>query len=109
MISSDNHERIVLEAVTPVFIRKDRRTYEFRVSELRGVLRYWLRALLGRYLDWREVRELEAAVFGGRIDDEMLPSSVNLVLVGEKRESRGTRCPDEVWRDREGVGLGSTT
>lgn len=54
------------EVLTPMFLSGvDQNTCELRAASLRGVLRYWYRALLGgQGLPLDEVRQKEAGVFG---------------------------------------------
>jgi len=59
-----------LETVTPLFLggSDPRGAPELRAASFRGVLRFWLRALLGGVLGDRnldDLRKAEAAVFGG--------------------------------------------
>jgi len=60
--------RVTLETVTPLFLggAEPRGAPELRAPSLRGVMRFWLRALLGAHLgdDFRALRQAESAVFG---------------------------------------------
>ncbi|WP_010478243.1 type III-B CRISPR module RAMP protein Cmr1 [Thermococcus zilligii] len=56
-----------LEAVTPVFMRgADQGRAEFRAASVKGVMRWWFRALAGAYLgnDVRKLKEIEGRIFG---------------------------------------------
>lgn len=55
----------------------------FPVASLRGVLRYWLRALIGAHLgnDLRQLAVAESAVFGGAAGGDGVPSKILLRAV----------------------------
>ncbi|MDV3104832.1 type III-B CRISPR module RAMP protein Cmr1 [Thermococcus waiotapuensis] len=56
-----------LEAITPVFMRgADQGRAEFRAASVKGVMRWWFRALAGAYLgnDVKTLREIEGRIFG---------------------------------------------
>ncbi len=56
-----------LETVTPLFLGGARQQPEFRPSSVRGVMRYWLRALLGGTIGDRDLTKLhqtETEIFG---------------------------------------------
>lgn len=56
-----------LEAITPVFMRgADQGKAEFRPASVKGVMRWWFRALAGAYLgnDIEKLREVEGRIFG---------------------------------------------
>jgi len=57
--------RVTLETVTPLFLggADPRGMPELRAASFRGVMRYWLRALLGACLG-DDVKEAESAIFG---------------------------------------------
>ena len=56
---------IGLEALTPLWIGGAWYQPELRAPSFRGIMRFWLRALLGGVMeDLSEVRAGEAAVFG---------------------------------------------
>ncbi len=55
---------IEIETVTPMFISgSDPKKIELRASSIKGVLRWWWRALNG-HLDLKELKEKEAVIFG---------------------------------------------
>jgi len=56
-----------LEVVSPLFLAgADQGEAELRTASIRGVLRFWFRAMMGGLTqgDWTKVASLEAAVFG---------------------------------------------
>ena len=56
-----------LEAITPVFMRgADQWKAEFRSASVKGVMRWWFRALSGAYLgnNIEKLREVEGRIFG---------------------------------------------
>ncbi|ALM76261.1 type III-B CRISPR module RAMP protein Cmr1 [Thermococcus barophilus] len=56
-----------LEAITPVFMRgANQSKAEFRASSIKGVMRWWFRALAGNYFgnDIAGLREAEGRIFG---------------------------------------------
>ena len=56
-----------LEAITPVFMRgADQGKAEFRPASVKGVMRWWFRALAGAYLgnNIEKLREVEGRIFG---------------------------------------------
>lgn len=56
-----------LEAITPVFMRgADQGKAEFRSASVKGVMRWWFRALAGAYLgnNIEKLREVEGKIFG---------------------------------------------
>ncbi|WP_167903345.1 type III-B CRISPR module RAMP protein Cmr1 [Thermococcus sp. JdF3] len=56
-----------LEAITPVFMRgADQRKAEFRSASVKGVMRWWFRALAGNYFgnDIKGLKRAECRVFG---------------------------------------------
>ena len=56
-----------LEAITPLFMRgADQRKAEFRSASVKGVMRWWFRALAGNYFGNKveELRKAECRVFG---------------------------------------------
>ena len=59
---------IEVEAVTPIFIAgADQRNIEnegLRAPSLKGLLRWWFRAIMGEILSVTDLRELESKVFG---------------------------------------------
>jgi len=58
---------LTVEAVTPIFMTgADNKTPELRPASFRGILRFWLRALLGARIgnDLGELQKLESSVFG---------------------------------------------
>jgi len=53
------------ETVTPMFMAgADGKEPELRAPSIKGVLRFWWRAING-YLELKDLREREAAIFGG--------------------------------------------
>lgn len=55
-----------LEADTPwlIFGADSKKDPEFRIPSLRGIMRYWFRAVGNGFADWKKVRELESKLFG---------------------------------------------
>ena len=56
-----------IEALTPIFMRgADQREAEIRASSIKGVIRWWFRALAGNYFgdDIKSLREAENYAFG---------------------------------------------
>ncbi len=59
------HLRLLLNTTAPVFsYGADQTRPEIRATEIRGALRYWLRALLGAYMKFSEVSEIESQLLG---------------------------------------------
>jgi len=60
------HEaKIRLRAISPLFMRgADQRKAEFRSASVKGVMRWWFRALAGNYVTSDELREKEGLIFG---------------------------------------------
>lgn len=70
------------EVLTPMFLSGvDQKTCELRAASLRGVLRYWYRALLGGQgvTDLGDLKKCEAAVFGST--EAASPVSIRVVPV----------------------------
>ncbi len=57
---------IKLKAVSPLFMRgADQRKAEFRSASVKGVMRWWFRALAGNYIvSIKELQEVEGSMFG---------------------------------------------
>ncbi len=59
------HLRLLLNTTAPVFsFGADQSDPEVRAPEIRGALRYWLRALLGAYMHASEVSKIESSLLG---------------------------------------------
>jgi len=80
-----------LEAITPLWMGGANYRPELRAPSVRGLMRFWFRALAGSVLDMDEMRTAEAAVFGraGRA------SSVAVRLRGAVRTGRSPVAPGE--------------
>lgn len=90
-----------LQTVTPLFLggSEPRETAELRPASFRGALRFWLRAMIGAYLENSSLdvlRQTEASVFGDTA--EVGESPVILRLSGSPE-------PSEYKTSREKVGL----
>ena len=76
-----------LEVVSPLFLAgADQGEAELRTASIRGVLRFWFRAMMGGLTqgDWTKVASLEAAVFGNterasRVRIRVVPTSLRVV------------------------------
>ncbi len=69
---------IRLKAVSPLFMRgADQRKAEFRSASVKGVMRWWFRALAGNYVSSiKELRNLEGSLFGMAGDPKSRRSKV---------------------------------
>lgn len=86
------------EVLTPMFLSGvDQNTCELRAASLRGVLRYWYRALLGGQgvTDLRELKRRETAVFGST--DAASPVNVRVTPVQFAPDQLGNPERLEDW------------
>ncbi|ALV63527.1 CRISPR-associated RAMP Cmr1 [Thermococcus sp. 2319x1] len=77
-----------LEAITPLFMRgADQRKAEFRSASVKGVMRWWFRALAGNYLgnSISKLREIEGTIFGSAGSGGARRSRI-LITVKSQRE-----------------------
>jgi len=89
---------------TPLFMSGADNRSELRAASLRGVLRFWWRALaLSRFGSWEEVRKAEFALFGSSSSGQ---SRVHL-SISAPNESENRHKSDEVLTDRSGKILGT--
>lgn len=86
--------------ITPLFMSgADRKMAELRAGSIRGVLRFWWRALaLGHYESWEEVRKAEFALFGSSSGGQ---SRVH-ISISAPEESLNRRRSGEQLMDRSG-------
>jgi len=86
-----------LEAITPVFMRgADQGRAEFRSASVKGVMRWWFRALAGNYFgnNVEALRRVEGRIFGSAGDGR---SRVNIIA----RPSGGTESKGLYSRPRK--------
>lgn len=55
---------VVLEAITPLFLGGAEQQPELRPAPFKGMLRYWWRAMAGRFMSIERLRQEEARIFG---------------------------------------------
>jgi CRISPR type III-B/RAMP module RAMP protein Cmr1 len=75
--------RFTLTVTTPMFIEVDNAHPELRSESIRGVLRFWLRALVGREVgdDLAALHKIESALFGSVRGTERSQSPVTIRIV----------------------------
>ncbi|NJF24415.1 type III-B CRISPR module RAMP protein Cmr1 [Thermococcus sp. Bubb.Bath] len=95
-----------LEAITPLFMRgADQRKAEFRSASVKGVMRWWFRALAGNYFgnNIKALREAEGKVFGSAGSGEAKKSRVFVrAEVKDKREGSVFQHAAS-WRDEKAI------
>ena len=88
-----------LETITPLFMRgADQSKAEFRSASVKGVMRWWFRALAGSYFgnNIRNLQKAECRVFGCAGSGETRRSSV-IVQVDYSNATYGSRPLPMVW------------
>lgn len=95
-----------LEAITPLFMRgADQNKAEFRSASVKGVMRWWLRALAGSYFgdNIEALRKAEGMVFGSAGSGGARRSRVFVrAEVKDKREGSVFQHADS-WRDEKAI------
>ena len=75
---------LTIETVTPLFLAgAEPCSGELRTASFRGLMRYWLRAMLGANYSINELRAKEADIFG-KADTKVGASKVTLITKGHK-------------------------
>ncbi|MDI3475085.1 MAG: CRISPR-associated protein Cmr1 [Thermococcaceae archaeon] len=91
-----------LEAITPLFMRgADQNKAEFRSASVKGVMRWWFRALAGGYFgnDIDALRKAEELVFGSAGKGGARRSSVDVIVDSEEFASQDYPLP-MVWNKK---------
>jgi len=89
-----------LEAITPIFMRgADQAKAEIRSSSIKGLMRWWFRALAGNYFgnDVVNLRKAEESVFGSTGQRSRVVVEISDVI-GEKSSVKDRRSPTNQLR-----------
>ena len=98
-----------LSLVTPAFLagadQESSRDCDLRPATLRGLLRWWWRTLHAGYLEIRELRKLEAALWGdteqgGAIHIELRPERSPQAILFNHRDPRSRFRPEERFKSQ---------
>ena len=98
-----------LSLVTPAFLagaeQQSKSDCELRPATLRGLLRWWWRTLHAGYLEIRELRKLEAALWGdteqgGAIQIELRPERSPQAILFNHRDARSRFRPEERFKSQ---------
>jgi CRISPR-associated protein Cmr6 len=103
-----------LELVTPAYLagaEQHRDDCDLRSATLRGLLHWWWRTMHSGYLDWRTLRDLEAAVWGDteaggavqlrvtRLSAEGVPSPYKSLRFNQQKQKEELRFDQAFARD----------
>lgn len=78
---------LTLKVITPLFMGGANMEPEIRSQSIKGVLRWWWRALKAQN-DLKKLKVEEASIFGGSFNDEARCSSFRLAVI-DKKENKG--------------------